>query len=414
MHARESGLNVRMRILATVLLVLGSGSATASQLEELAQRAGIAVIAPGRSDRATEDSARDRLPLKQLSRENLQRANTILNQTSQYRRLPEVSYQVDRPLYTYLVHHPDVAVSTWRAMGISRFQMWQTGPLEFEAAAGDGSEGIADILYRDAGQCLFICEGRYQNALLPRPIIASVLVLFQYSFSADTPKGTLVRQSADVFVSFPSQSVATIAKVLTPVTNSLLDRNLFEVTLYSCMMSRAVLDEPDWVVLLAQQLDGVLPARPKELVAIARMDRGRRRAAIPPRRPGPVAANELLTMGIQFFEPPGDLLQSATEAPPQTPTETTRDATGSPSPVSSTPVSLAMPGGSSVSGSNQPAAPPANSEKPAVPSSQSTVQGPPGRADDDAFQLQNPQPPKSAPRTVPTTTVSSPSAIPKP
>jgi hypothetical protein len=292
-------------VLALLLTAVASSrSASASQLEELAARAGVRILARGTSESEVERNARAGLPLKLMNPAGRARANEILNRTSQYRRLPEVLYPADQSMYRYLVEHPDVAVSSWRALGISQFQMWQTGPLEYEAEAADGSEGIADILYRDQNHCLFICEGKYQNPLLPRSIEAAALVWFQYSFSRDADGKELVRQTADVFVTFPSQSVATIARVLSPVTNTLLDRNLYEVTLYASMMSRAVLDEPGWVIQLAQQLEGVLPSRPAELISIARVQRpGRPRMSLARPRPG-INPAQLLPQGIQLFEPP--------------------------------------------------------------------------------------------------------------
>jgi len=322
-----------MALCIACALLAASSTASASQLEEMAVRAGVTVLAGGTSDSVAEKAARSSLPLNWMNRVARDRANAILNRTSQFRRLPQVQYATDQPLYQYLVQHPDVAVSTWRALGISKFQLWQTGPLEYEAEAGDGSEGIADVLYRDQNHCLFICEGKYQNPLLPAAIEASALVWFRYHFTKDANGMDVVRQTADVFITFPSQSVAAIAKVLSPVTNSLLDRNLYEVTLYCCMMSRAVKTEPGWVIQLAQQLDGVLPSRPQELIGIARIDR--RRAFRSPRGTG-VRAEDLLSQGIMLLQPPDKAINDAVRAqeipttglgsPRATETGLTRDA----------------------------------------------------------------------------------------
>jgi hypothetical protein len=177
-------------------------------------------------------------------------------------------------MFRYLLKHPDVAVSTWRVMGISRFEMWQTGENEFEAQAIDGSEGIADILYQDNNQMVFICQGSYHNPLLPRAMEAAALIWFRSLYTPNADGSQTVTQKADVFVRFPSSGVSAIAKVLTPVLHTLMDRNLFEVSLYGSMMSRAVRDEPDWVIQVAQQMEGVLPQRKNELIDVARMPRG--------------------------------------------------------------------------------------------------------------------------------------------
>ncbi|MCA9065025.1 MAG: hypothetical protein KDA96_18270, partial [Planctomycetaceae bacterium] len=224
---------------------------------------------------------------------------------SQFRSLPSLKYAADPALYRYLVQHPDVAVSTWRVMGISRFQMWQTGATEYEAEASDGSIGIADILYRDQNRCLFICEGSYANPLLPKPLEAKALVWFTSAFEADQNGTPQVTQHVDVFVSFPSAGVSTVAKMLAPVTNPMMDRNVFEVSLYAGMMSRAVANEPEWVKEVARQMEGVLPQRRTELTAIADQPRARmERMGTVERKANGGNHAELLSMTPAIFEPP--------------------------------------------------------------------------------------------------------------
>jgi hypothetical protein len=248
-------------------------AAPADQLEELVKRAGMRVLEEGKSSAAAEKAAVAAFPMRSLSSENRVRAEQVLKRCTQYRKLPRVQYTIDEPLYKYLLQHPDVAVSTWRAMGISQFQMWQTGPQEYEASAADGSEGIADILYRDENEIIFICEGSYHNLLLPAPLEAAALIWFRTEFKPHTDGTHIVTQAADVFVHFPSAGVAGVAKILTPVTSSLMDRNLYEVSLYASMMSRAVRDEPEWIVDMSAGLDGVLPQRRTELADVARQPR---------------------------------------------------------------------------------------------------------------------------------------------
>ena len=250
--------------ITAVVFAVASSSCSADQLKELAEKAGIRILADGESSAGAEDQASSTMPLEGMTQENRQRAEQIIKERSQFRRLPSLQYTIDEPMFRYLLKHPDVAVSTWRVMGISRFEMWQTGDMEYEAQAIDGSEGIADILYQDDNQMVFVCQGRYHNPLLPRPMEASALIWFRAVYAPNAEGTHVVTQKADVFVRFPSSSVSAIAKVLTPVLHSLMDRNLFEISLYGSMMSRAVRDEPEWVVQVAQQMDGVLPQRKGE------------------------------------------------------------------------------------------------------------------------------------------------------
>ncbi|MBL8810439.1 MAG: hypothetical protein JNM43_09715 [Planctomycetaceae bacterium] len=291
--------------LTICVAVLLPSIAHADQVREMAEKAGIRVLTEGTSASDTHKSSVAEIPLNALTPKNRLRAQHILENTSQFRRLPSLQYTIDEPIYRYLLQHPDVAVSTWRVMGISRFEMFQTGPQEYEAQAVDGSEGIADILYQDANQVLFICEGNYHNVLLPKPLQASALIWFRAQYTPNAEGTHVVTQKTDVFVRFPSAGLSTVAKMLTPVTNSLMDRNLFELSLYASMMSRAVRDEPDWVVQVADQMEGVLPQRKGELIAVARQARPQMQQKLAPRLQSNAAdRNMIMSPQLLFFDPP--------------------------------------------------------------------------------------------------------------
>lgn len=240
------------------------------KLEELAQRVGVRILADATSDRDVLSASKSQIPYAKMSPRSQQRASYILSNLSQYRRMPCLQYEVNPGMYQYLINHPDVGISTWRVMGISKLQMFQTGEFEYEASASDGSKGKADVLWRDANQCLFIVEGTYSSPMLPGAIEASALVWLRYRF-VDTKDGkVLVNQQVEAFISFPSYAVDTLARLATMITNTILDRNVFEVSLYARMMSTASRKEPEWIEQVAQRMDGVLPQRRLELVEVSR------------------------------------------------------------------------------------------------------------------------------------------------
>jgi len=297
----------------TLVFSVVSSSCSGNQLKELAEKAGIKVTADGESSQTAEDQARNSIPLNAMTPQNRQRAQVIIKERSQFRRLPSLQYTIDEPMFRYLLKHPDVAVSTWRVMGISRFEMWQTGENEFEAQAIDGSEGLADILYQDNNQMVFICQGRYHNPLLPRAMEAAALIWFRAVYKQNPDGSQTVTQKADVFVRFPSSGVSAIAKVLTPVLHTLMDRNLFEISLYGSMMSRAVREEPDWVIQVAQQMEGVLPQRKNELIEVARIRRGVGSNGRVSKSSIPAADRNLIqSPALLFLDPPDEIETPAT------------------------------------------------------------------------------------------------------
>lgn len=267
------GIHRVMSLCVIVLLtesIFGSyAMATDNRVKDLAKQAGVRILQDSTSDKTLQKTAASQVPLQQMSQRSRQRATHLLDNTSQYRRMPTLQYEVDASLYQYLINHPDVAIATWRVMGISKLNMWQTAPFEYSAEATDGSKGSADVLWRDANQCLFVVEGAYHSPLLPGAIEASALVWLRYRFQRTSDNRILVSQQIETFVNFPSAAIEAIAKLAAMVTNSILDRNVMEVSLYAQMMSRAVDKDPRWVEEVADRLDGVPEYRKIELARVA-------------------------------------------------------------------------------------------------------------------------------------------------
>lgn len=203
-----------------------------------------------------------------MTARNRKRTRDILGSVSVYRRLPTISFDIEPDVYRYFTMSPDVAVSIWRAMKISKFQMWQTGKLEYEADAGDGTLGIIDVLYRDPNKVVILCDGKFKSPLIVKPIRARAVMSLEVSFTKNEEGRSQARHRADLFVSFPSATVGTIAKALSPVSNLIVDHNFREISLFLHMMSLAMAKQPGWVERLADRLDGVRDVRKKQLLKL--------------------------------------------------------------------------------------------------------------------------------------------------
>jgi hypothetical protein len=67
---------------------------------------------------------------------------------------------------------------------------------------------------------------------------------------------------------FPSQTVETAAKVISPMTNSVIDHNFEEIGLFAHMMSVGMQTQPGWVEDLAARLDGVHEQHRSEMLQV--------------------------------------------------------------------------------------------------------------------------------------------------
>jgi len=254
------------------------------------------VLQEGTSSRKAKKAARAKLPLQHLTPENRRRAEDVLRSVSMFRKLPAYSFEVEPDVYWFFVSHPDVAVSIWRSLGISKFQMWQTGANTYEADAGDGSYGVVDVLYRSTTEHLIVCDGVYKSPFLLRPIKARALMHLETRMTARPDGKADVQHCINLFVSFPSSTVKRAAKLVSPISNLIVDRNFREVTRFLQLMSRAMASQPGWVERIAGRMEGVLESRRDQLLKLtARVFVAARKRQLAGRRPGhEISINEVM------------------------------------------------------------------------------------------------------------------------
>lgn len=245
-----------------------AGRRSKQEKPEAAETDGLTIVEKGSSSNSSRKAALAALPLDQLNADQKARVEGIVQSVSFFRRLPSVAVAVDPQVYTFFINHPDVAVSIWRAMNISKLQLWQTGKNDYEGDAGDGTVGTVEVLHRGVDKLLVVCEGVYGSPLGNKPIKAKSLLLLQTSFFKESDGTVYVTHRADMFVAFPSQTVEAVSKILSPVTTSLTDRTFCEVTMFLKMMSLAMSRRPDWVEHISEKLDGIPDMRKSQLLVL--------------------------------------------------------------------------------------------------------------------------------------------------
>ncbi len=124
------------------------------------------------------------------------------------------------------------------------------------------------MLYRDRHHILVVCDGVVHSPILPGDIKANSLLHLQIGFCQKRKRIDLVAKPLRMYVAFPSQAIEAAAKVVSPLGNLIIDRNLREVCLFVGMMSTAMEHQPGWVEHVSHKLVGVPHERKNELIQL--------------------------------------------------------------------------------------------------------------------------------------------------
>ena len=230
---------------------------------------GVNTIKAGSSSISVRKQGISELPLDRLSNEARSKTESLLKNLGMFRRLPTLSFEADPEVYDYFLKNPDVAVATWRAMDISKFKLQNSGLNCYRADAGDGSVGLVELFYQSTNDTLIHCDGAFKSPLLQRPIIARSLMRLQATFARE-PDGRIIgTHSGDVFVEFPSPAIETLAKVISPLSHTIADRNFKQMTLFAHLMSQAMARHPGWIESIGNKLEGIESARILEFLKVS-------------------------------------------------------------------------------------------------------------------------------------------------
>lgn len=272
------------------------GVVSEPELDSAFQTLGVSIVKPGVSSVNMRKQAISELPLSELTSDSVAKVNDILNNMSMFRRLPTLSFEVDPDVYNYLLRHPDVTVATWRAMEISKFQLNQVQPNCYDADAGDGSVGRIEVLRQTPTETLIHCDGAFKSPLLPRPIIARALMRLHTSFTKEADGRVIGTHSGDVFVEFPSQAVETVARVISPVSHSIADRNFKQISLYAHLMTQAMARHPGWIEMIGNKLTGVTAQDRQQFLEVSARSNAVARRRVEAARPAkPFTPDDILS-----------------------------------------------------------------------------------------------------------------------
>ena len=228
----------------------------------------VKTIHRGTSSNDSKLQAISELPLDKLTDAERDEVHSLLDSLSLYRQLSTVSVRTEPEVQQYFLKHPDLAVSFWRSMEISKFHLVETAPGKYVCDDDAGTQGTASVLYQDDSQSLALCEGTVKSPLFPGIIHASALLHLQHDFVKGEDGNTWCRDRVRMFVSIPSQAIQTAAQVFSPLTNMILDRNLQEVAVFLAVMDGAMARQPGWIEKFSLGVENMTPADRDELLDV--------------------------------------------------------------------------------------------------------------------------------------------------
>ncbi len=197
------------------------------------------------------------IPFDRLDVAARQKANSVIENTSVFKRMTPQIIDCDPRYYMFLIRHPEVIVSIWQMMDATDMSITRKGPLQFNAADGEGTKGTLEFLYGDQKVHVLYGQGAYTGSLTKRPIRADCLLVLHSDFTTDQTGRPFVRVQLDMFVDVKNVGVDLIARTFQYMIGNTTDLNFSETAHFVTKLSRTTEENGPGMQHLAMRLTEV-------------------------------------------------------------------------------------------------------------------------------------------------------------
>jgi hypothetical protein len=208
------------------------------------------------------------LPLQRLTRPAQQRILSIANSPTLYRRLPSQAISCDRDMFLFLTRNPEVLVGIWDLMGITNVQMNRSGPYQFGAQDGSGTDCQVDLVYGDPHMHIYVADGSYDGKLVAKPIRGQGVFIVRSSYATASDGGTTITGTIDCFVQIESLGADLVARTLSGLIGRSADNNFIETARFIAQVSHASERNPAAMIDIAQRLPQVTESTRQQFVTV--------------------------------------------------------------------------------------------------------------------------------------------------
>ena len=210
------------------------------------------------SHAARRDAIRS-IPLERLAPEARTKVDSVLSNVSVFRRLPVSVVDCDPDLYLFLVRHPDIVVSIWEMMKLSRLQLQQLDENQFRATEPAGTTADFEFVYRGHDVHILYGEGTYEGPLLARPVKGRGVLVLKCGYVRETNGRYYITSRLDCFLTIEPLAAELIGKTVSPLLGKTVDNNFVQTVAFLSSLSRTAEVNNRGVQHLAARLSRVAP-----------------------------------------------------------------------------------------------------------------------------------------------------------
>ncbi|MGH7370035.1 MAG: hypothetical protein ACREIN_04030, partial [Candidatus Methylomirabilaceae bacterium] len=131
------------------------------------------------------------IPWTALDPTTQQRLRDVTEHAILFRELHGIVVRSHRPVFEFLIEHPDFAATAGRVLGIIRDRIVKEREGRYWGDDNHGATGTFELVYAAPGQRVYLSEGTFVKRLFPT-IYGRIVLVMAYEYQTDQAGESLV------------------------------------------------------------------------------------------------------------------------------------------------------------------------------------------------------------------------------
>ena len=181
----------------------------------------------GSSHRSYRAAGISAIPFGQINARAQKRIKDVVGHTSFYRRLPVQTIDADPEYFRLLVRKPELIVSIWQLMGVTKMSTERTGPFSVKTNDGAGTISNLELIYGNDRLHVFYGNGSYTGPLLKQKLSGRCVIVLQTE-AKETATGYELTNVLDIYLRVDNATASLITRTIQPLVGTTADHNFTE------------------------------------------------------------------------------------------------------------------------------------------------------------------------------------------
>ena len=178
------------------------------------------------------------------------RLHPIITNYTTANKIGPVRTRMPQHVFAYLLDHPPVAAALINRLDIALYQAAPRPAGAYWVSDGEGTEGLLQVVYRDAGTRVYYLEGQHDGRLLPT-LTGKAVVLVRFEPVVQSPGIEEVDATLVSYLRLDNRWVSGVLSMLRPFVGRVVVRQLTKGFDAADRLGRTMADQPDRVLFEA-------------------------------------------------------------------------------------------------------------------------------------------------------------------